>query len=148
MRPLAMLLLVAIATVNCAGSDRREPVTPTIVPDDPLPDHGDYTIDRARYETVLKEGLQHVMRWYFVKPSYRGEQFIGYQIAEILNPDLASGPLRVGDILLAVNGDTVERPEHAMAVWRGLWARKTLDLKILRKGQPMHYSIPIVSQDK
>lgn len=145
MRYLAPIVLLAVALTGCTGSDRREPVTPIIVPDDPEPDKQSWEIDRESYEVVLKEGLQHVMRWYFVKPAYRGSKFIGYEIADILKEELQPGPLRIGDVLLAVNGSSIERPEHAMAVWRALWQRKTLELKLLRKGKPMAYVIPIVA---
>ena len=116
-----------------------------MVADDPKADDGVYTISRATYEEVLKAGMQHVMRWYFVEPHYRGELFIGYAVKQVLKEELQEGPLRVGDVILTINGGAVERPEQAMAVWRGLWPRKTLELKLLRKGQPTNYVIPITS---
>ncbi len=143
MRISSLLLLFILAA--CSGEDRREPVTPIIVADEPEPDDKDYTISRATYEEVLKEGMQHVMRWYFVEPHYSGERFVGFAVKQVLKEELQHGPLRIGDVLLTINGGSIERPEHAMAVWRGLWPRKSLELKLLRKGQPTSYVIPIVS---
>jgi type II secretory pathway component PulC len=132
----------------CSGTDRREPIAPTIVADEPKVDDNDYTISRAAYELVLKDGMQHVMRWYFVEPHYHKDQFVGFAVKQVLKEELQDGPLRIGDVLLTINGGAIERPEHAMAVWRGLWPRKTLELKLLRKGKPTSYVIPIVTESE
>lgn len=142
-RTLPILLLLAL--VQCSSPSKREPVAPTIVADDPKVDDGDYKISRLTYEEVLKEGMQHVMRWYFVEPHYRGDRFVGFQVKQILKEELQQGPLRVGDVILSINDGAVERPEQALAVWRGLWPRKNLKLKLLRNGQPITYVIPIIS---
>ncbi len=140
--PLLMLSLLAA----CTGTDRREPVAPTIIADEPKVDDNDYSISRTTYEQVLKDGMQHVMRWYFVEPHYRSDKFVGFKVKQILKEEFQEGPLRIGDVILTINGGAIERPEQAMAVWGGLWPRKTLELKLLRKGKPTNYVIPIVTE--
>jgi type II secretory pathway component PulC len=147
MKRLLPLLLLSLMAA-CSGTDRREPVTPTIVADEPKVDTNEYSISRTTYEGVLKEGMQHVMRWYFVEPHYRNDRFVGFAVKQVLKEELQAGPLRIGDVLLTINGGAIERPEHAMAVWRGLWPRKTLELKLLRNGKPTNYTIPIVTESE
>ena len=145
-RPLPLMLILLLTA--CSAIDRREPVTPVIIADEPAVDDNDYSISRTTYEAVLKEGMQHVMRWYFVEPHYRGDKFVGFRVNQVLKEELQAGPLRIGDVILTINGGAIERPEHAMAVWRGLWPRKTLELKLLRKDQPIKYVIPIISDSE
>ncbi len=77
---------------------------------------------------------------------YRSDKFVGFKVKQILKEEFQEGPLRIGDVILTINGGAIERPEQAMAVWRGLWPRKTLELKLLRKGKPTNYVIPIVTE--
>lgn len=140
-----LFLLLALSTA-CSSAQRREPIVPTIVEDEPQVE-GDYSIDREEYEQVLKGGLQKVMRWYYVKPAYKGSAFVGFQVEEVLKEELKRGPLKPGDVIVSINDLPVERPEHAMAVWRGLWNKKSLELVLIRKGKKLVYEIPIFSKE-
>jgi type II secretory pathway component PulC len=140
-----ILLALLVFSSACSSVERREPIAPTIIEDEPEAE-GDHRIDRAEYEQVLKDGLQKVMRWYYVKPAYKGSAFIGFQVEDILKEELKKGPLKPGDVIVTINDLPVERPEHAMAIWRGLWSKKVLTLVLMRKGQKIVYEIPIVSQ--
>lgn len=137
---LGTMLLVA-----CSPARVREPVAPILVEGEEEKEP-DWRIARADFEEVLKAGLQPVMRWYFFVPSYDKDAFVGYEVAGIIKPRLEAGPLRVGDVLLAVNDMPIERPEHALAVWRQLWGRKTISLDLLRDGIKRRYVIPIISE--
>ncbi len=139
------LVLAALLLLSCSSARVREPVAPTLVEgeEDKEPQ---WRIPRADFEQVLKDGLQPVMRWYFLAPAYNGESFVGYEVVEVLKPELEAGPLRAGDVLLAVNDLPIERPDHALAIWRQLWGRKTISLDLLRDGKPRRYVVPIVSE--
>jgi len=137
--------LSALLLVSCSQPEVREAVPPTLVEEDP-PEMREYRILRADYEQVVKDGLQNVMRWYFLQPHYAGEKFVGYKVEMVVKPEFENGPLFKGDVLLSVNDMPIERPEHAMAVWRSLWERKTLKLKLLRGDKETAYEIPIVDQ--
>ena len=119
-------------------------MTPTLVEGDEEAPEPDWKIPRASYEAAVKDGLQKVMRWYFVEPAYSGDNFIGYAVRDVYREDLQKGPIRVGDVILRINEMPVERPEHALAIWRDLWGRNTLKLELLRGGLPRVYVIPIV----
>ncbi len=141
---IALLVSLCAGAWGCSSADTREPIAPTIIDDDGPVADGEWKIQRADYEAVAKEGIQHVMRWYHVRPYYKGGRFIGYEVAEIYKSELKAGPLRKGDVLLSVNDLPIERPEHAMAVWRNLWGRKSLKLSFLRGGLPRVLDIPVV----
>jgi type II secretory pathway component PulC len=146
--PTGFLALLLLLAASCSADAKREVVAPTIIEDDDPAETREYRIIRSEYEAVLKEGIQPVMRWYFVKPHYRRSKFVGYEVNEVLREELQKGPILPGDVILSINSSPIERPEHAMAIWRGLWPRKTLDLKLLRKGKPVSYVIPIVSDSQ
>ncbi|MBM4352423.1 MAG: hypothetical protein FJ109_01285 [Deltaproteobacteria bacterium] len=138
------LLLSILLLAACSPARVREPVAPILVEGEEEKEP-DWRIARADFEQVLKAGLQPVMRWYFVVPSYDGDAFVGYEVAEIIKPELEAGPLRVGDVLVAINDMPIERPDHVLAVWRQLWSRKTISLDLLRGGKSRRYVIPILS---
>ena len=140
---LALILALLLAASACSPATRREPVTPIIIDEDDEPEK-DWSISRDDYEATIKQGLQKVMRWYFVKPAYKGSAFVGYQVVQIYNERLEKGPLRIGDVLMSINGLPVERPEHALAIWRGLWGKKRLKIALIRDGKKKVYDIPIV----
>lgn len=136
-------LVALVGLVACSPANRREPVTPIIIDETDQPEP-DWSISRDDYETTIKQGLQKVMRWYFVKPAYKGSAFVGYQIVQIYNERLEKGPLLKGDVLTSINGLPIERPEHALAIWRGLWGKKRLKIDLIRGGKEKAYDIPIV----
>lgn len=139
-----MTALLALATLRCSHEPQREPVAPTLVDeDDEAPEKASFIL-RSNYEAVVSGSMQTVIAWFFLRPHYQQGRFVGYEVAEIYNQELTQGPLRVGDVILEVNDSSVEKPEQAMAVWRGLWGRKDLRLKLLRKGKVVQYQIPIV----
>jgi len=118
-------------------------VTPVIVDETEAPEP-EWKIARTDYEAAIKEGLQKVMRWYFVQPAYRGDDFVGYTVKEIYREGLQKGPIRVGDVIVRINDMPVERPEHALAVWRDLWGLTKLKIDLMRDGKQRVYDIPIV----
>jgi type II secretory pathway component PulC len=140
-----LFLLTSLLLVACSPARVREPVAPILVEGE-VEKEPSWSIARADFEQVLKDGLQPVMRWYFLAPAYNGDAFVGYEVVEVLKPELEAGPVRSGDVLLAVNDQPIERPEHALAIWRQLWGRKTISVDLLRDGRPRRYVIPIVSE--
>jgi len=144
-----MLLLVVGMLVlgGCSTRpERREPVAPTLVTDSDEETASTSVIRRDRYEEVCREGLQKVMAWFFLKPYYAQGKFVGYELADIYNEELQDGLLKRGDVILSVNDRSVERPEQAMTVWRELWGRNTLKIKLLRHGKVRVFDIPIVGE--
>lgn len=139
--------MLAVALLGgCPQAETLQPVTPTLLEEEAPPA---LRILRAEYEAVLKGGLQPVMRWVLTLPAYdAAERFLGYRVVRILRDELKDGPIQEGDILVRVNGASIETPGHVEAVWRELWSRKSLSLSLLRDGRPVELVIPIVESSE
>jgi hypothetical protein len=80
------------------------------------------TIPRARLVAVLDAGPGTFLRQLEVAPRLAGDRFIGWQLVQLLDH---AGPLHdidlvPGDVLLAINGKPVSRPDQLQALWDSL----------------------------
>jgi type II secretory pathway component PulC len=96
------------------------------------------TILRGELEAVLGRSpgmfLQHVDS----EPRYRAGRFAGWTLVRFFpgDPQFATVDLRAGDVVLSVNGSSVERPEQLMELWQALHVSKELVVELERAGQP------------
>jgi len=71
--------------------------------------------------------------------------FVGWRLLALFpkRPDVRVQALKQGDVLIRVNGQSIERPEDFKAVWDTLETAKELVLEIERDGQPstLRYNI-------
>lgn len=80
------------------------------------------TIQRAALVKILDAGPGEFLRHMEVAPKHQGERFLGWQLVQILdqqNP-LVDVDLVPGDVLLALNGVSISRPDQLQTVWDGL----------------------------
>jgi hypothetical protein len=80
------------------------------------------TIARASLVAVLDAGPASFLRQLEVAPRLSGDQFVGWQLVQLIDH---TGPLHdvdlvPGDVLLAVNGKPLSRPEQLQTVWDSL----------------------------
>jgi hypothetical protein len=80
------------------------------------------TIARDRLLAVLDAGPGTFLRQLEVTPKKQGERFVGWELVQVI--DRAS-PLRdvdliAGDVLLAINGKPISRPDQLQTVWDSL----------------------------
>jgi type II secretory pathway component PulC len=80
------------------------------------------TIARARLVAVLDAGPGTFLRQLEVAPRLSGDRFVGWQLVQLID---RSGPLHdvdlvPGDVLLAINGKPLSRPEQLQVVWDSL----------------------------
>ncbi|MDB4958049.1 MAG: hypothetical protein JWO36_5618 [Myxococcales bacterium] len=80
------------------------------------------TIDRAKLVAVLDGGPGAFLRQFEVTPRMAGDRFIGWQLVQVLDHQ---GPLvdldvAPGDVLLALNGKPISRPDQLQTVWDSL----------------------------
>ncbi len=80
------------------------------------------TIARDRLVAVLDAGPGAFLRQLEVAPQLKGERFVGWQLVQLLD---RSGPLVdvdvvPGDVLLAINGQPLSRPDQLQTVWDSL----------------------------
>src|SRR4029079_18630370 len=80
------------------------------------------TIARDRLVAVLDAGPATFLRQLEVTPRLSGDRFVGWQLVQLLDH---AGPLHdvdlvPGDVLLAINGQPLSRPEQLQAMWDSL----------------------------
>lgn len=73
-------------------------------------------------------------------------KFQGFRLIRYHEPQKFRGlGLAYGDVITAINGQVIERPEQAYAVFITLKTAPSLDISYLRNGRPMQLSLPIVA---
>jgi hypothetical protein len=80
------------------------------------------TIERAKLIAVLDHGPGEFLRQLEVTPHLEGQRFVGWQLVQLLDRSgpLATIDLAPGDVLLAVNGQPLSRPDQLQTVWDSL----------------------------
>ncbi|MCC6752304.1 MAG: hypothetical protein IT371_31945 [Deltaproteobacteria bacterium] len=104
-----------------------------------LPD-GRAALRRGGFADWLRAGAQRFIALIDVRPTFRRGRFFGWRVRAYRGP----GELLAGDIVRAVNGRPIERPEEFMAVWSAAGAREELTVHLVRGAQSVHLRLPIV----
>ena len=91
------------------------------------------TIQRATLKEYLKRGAGDFNAKVGTRPAFHGGRFFGWRIISYKGP----GPIQVGDIVTAIDGLPIERPEQVMKVWNGLSQRDLLEVKLIRNHKPL-----------
>jgi len=91
-------------------------------------------IHRAELEAFLNLGPAFLFRNVPVQPVLKGNTFVGYRIVAFFPGEtrFAKVDLRGGDVILAINGQSVDRPEVFFEVWESLRQASALEIDVLR----------------
>jgi len=73
-----------------------------------------------------------------------GRRFVGFRIAELRGPRWRGIDLKPGDVVTAVNGFSIERPEQAQQAFLSLAVASELRVDYERDGQPRTLRLAIV----
>jgi hypothetical protein len=73
-----------------------------------------------------------------------GRTFVGFRILELKGPRWAGIDLKPGDVVTAVNGFPIERPEQAQQAFLSLAVASELRVDYERDGQPRSLRLSIV----
>jgi hypothetical protein len=92
------------------------------------------TIERAKLVAVLDGGPGAFLRQLEVAPRLDGKRFVGWQLVQLID---RTGPLVdvdvvPGDVLLAVNGKPLSRPDQLQSVWDSLRTANELRAQLWR----------------
>ena len=92
------------------------------------------TIARDRLVAVLDAGPAQFLRQLEVTPRMSGERFVGWQLVQLLDH---TGPLHdvdvvPGDVLLAINGMPLSRPDQLQTIWDSLRTANTVQAQLWR----------------
>jgi type II secretory pathway component PulC len=92
------------------------------------------TIARAKLVAVLDGGPGAFLRQLEVAPHMDGDRFIGWQLVQLLDRGgpLVDVDLAPGDVLLAINGKPLARPDQLQAVWDSLRTANAVDAELWR----------------
>jgi type II secretory pathway component PulC len=123
-----------------AESQRSAPVTPAPVQEAPraVAPAGKAlrggTIARDRLIAVLDAGPGMFLRQLEVSPWMAGDRFVGWQLVQLIDRTGPLGDVDVapGDVLLAINGKPLERPDELQRVWDSLRTANELKAQLSR----------------
>ncbi len=92
------------------------------------------TITRAQLVAVLDAGPGAFLRQLEVAPKLAGERFLGWQLVQLLDQQSPLYDVDVvpGDVLLAVNGSPLSRPDQLQVVWDGLRTANRVSAELWR----------------
>jgi len=155
--PHALVALVALATfAACAASRAPAPVAaaPPATASSPVVEvsaapTADHAVARSSVQEVVSEGLGMFLRRVDVDdhPVFVGGKFHGFRIAGLRDAQFFSGvDLKPGDVVTAVNGFPIERPEQAQTAFDSLEVASELRVVVERGGQPRELVYTIVDR--
>ena len=103
------------------------------------------TIARAKLLAVLDGGPGNFLRQIEVSPRMDGERFVGWQLVQLVD---RTGPLGVvdvapGDVLLAVNGKPLSKPDQLQSIWDSLRTANTITAQLWRGNAKFELSYTI-----
>ena len=103
------------------------------------------TIARSALRAELARGIGRFLQNVKTEAVLSHGHFVGWRVLALFpkRPEVHVQGIKAGDVLLRVNGVSVERPEDFKSVWDTLDNAKELVLEIERDGQPsaLHYDI-------
>jgi len=128
-----------VATAPAARADDQRAVAP--------PGKGlrSGTIARARLIAVLDAGPGTFLGQLELAPRLSGDQFVGWQLVQLTD---RTGPLHdidvvPGDVLLAINGQPLSRPEQLQTVWDSLRTANEVTAQLWRGDQKLELRFTI-----
>lgn len=108
---------------------------------------GPKQLERAEVDRAVAAGLGHFLQHVSVEAKVENGVFLGFRILELRPPGAWAGvDLRAGDVITRINGQPIERPEQAYAVFIGLKQADRVVVSYVREGEPRELVIPIVDE--
>lgn len=98
-------------------------------------------IARADLERVLEAGPGRLLARVEVKASVTGGRFIGWEVVRNPWDDV---DLVAGDVILSVNGRTLEHPLELKVLWDDLRKANAIAVEVNRKGEKLRLDFSIV----
>jgi type II secretion system protein C len=111
----------------------------------------DRTLARSAVMAVVDQGLGAFLQHVDLddQPVMAGGKFHGFRIASLRGPDFWTGvDLKPGDVVTAVNGFPIERPEQAQTAFESLQVASELKVAYDRDGKPRELVYAIVDDPR
>lgn len=143
--PLILVLVISCSGAQDSTSTGNEP------PDDsasetPLqPDVESMTgaLDRQGLLDVLGRSAGDFLRLIEIEHEADGGRFLGWRIVALPSTTPSWLDVHVGDVVTAVNGMGVERPEDAQQIWEILQVASEIRIDLTRDGERRSVRVPV-----
>ncbi len=92
------------------------------------------TITRDRLIAILDAGPASFLRNFEVNAKMSGDRFVGWELVQLVGRDnlLYDLDLAPGDVLLAVNGQAISRPDQLQTLWDSLRTANAVTAQLWR----------------
>ena len=92
------------------------------------------TIERATLRLVLDAGPATFLQWFEIEPVTSGGVFVGWRLVQVLpgGRSLTALDLLPGDVLVAVNGRKMVKPDDLGELWLDLYAAPAITVDLRR----------------
>jgi len=146
---LAVFLAVALVGGGCGSSPSTAlPAKTPVQAGNPSPSAppDDSSLSRSTIKAVVSEGLGSFLRFVELDdhPVVVDGKFYGFRIVALHGPVFSSAiDLRPGDVVTAINGLPIERPEQAEAAFESLVVAQELRVAYDRDGKARELVLPI-----
>jgi hypothetical protein len=149
-RVVEVVVIAGLAACGGGAQASRPTVAPVSASEptmSPAEVAGRTELARSELLAVLDAGLGRFLGRVGTEPARDGEAFVGFRVVSLddaLRAADADGGVREGDVIVRVNGQPIERPEQALAVWEGLRVASTVAIEYLRAGERREVRFAIV----
>ena len=137
------VVVVALFVTGCGRVREAEPLKIERVPQ--AVDRAPPTIRRAALEDVLGKGPGRFFERMPVVPYKQQGRFVGFQIVQLYAqaPPHPEG-VHVGDVVTAINGLPIARPNQFMKVWKEMHGQRVIEVDVLRRSAPVRVVYRVV----
>jgi len=140
----ALALAMAVGLVGCGGAqDGAETPKPraTANPDT----SGDVpagSVDRRLLEAILREGPPWVLERVPIEEVMDQGKFKGWRLQDF-PAEWSHVDLQPGDVVTALNGMTLEKPDELWAAWATMGSAGDIKVSFVREGEAKEIKVPI-----
>jgi len=143
-------VLLTLALVACGSAHApapKTPVEPQVASTGEAVATPSGAIRRSEVRQAINAGLGTFLQrvtFDVDHPVFRDHKFVGFRIVSLNGPGWTNVDLKPGDVVMAVNGFTVERPEQALQAFSSLSVASELRVDYEREGQPRSFRLAIM----
>lgn len=109
-------------------------------------DDGPARLTRSELDGTVRAGLGAFLSRVRVEPAFNRGRFVGWRLdgaRHLARWNRAGMPLRRGDVIVRVNGGSLERPDDALAVFAALRGAHALTVEVLRDGRALSLRLDV-----
>jgi type II secretory pathway component PulC len=150
MKHITSIGLLSLALFACGGAKQETPKTSAhetkvATPAAPEPAPSAAALTRTQLKSTVADGLGVFLQNVDLDdhPVFSDGKFHGFRVLA-LRDGLAKSGLLAGDVVVSVNKMPIERPEQALAVFRGLETASEVRVDYERNGEPKTLTVPVL----